>query len=297
MYDHARTNPGSLGSKDMVCASLIFRESTIGIEGAPQNVIGNVETPFNLFGLKHGVGLSLNTDNIGFNEDINIRLGYAMRFNVADGTLGIGFNGNLYQHTVNTSEWLDPSLGNGSEDPYIPTGSQENLQGFGLGVGLFYRSEDIYLGASVANVYSSDIEYESGEGATSANSAIFALRPHYYLTAGYTYQLSNPAYEVEPSIMLFSDGTSTSFDLNGTLTYNKRVWGGVTYRAGSPVASAVVAMLGFVVLDGLQVGGAYEYNTSALSRYSNGGFEVMLNYCFKLGVEKSPKRYRSIRYL
>lgn len=295
MYDHARTNPGSLGSKDMVCASLIFRESTMGIEGSPQNVLANVETPFNLFGMKHGVGLSVYNDEIGFNSDINVKIGYALRFNVADGTLGIGFNGNLYQHTLNTSEFEVGDLGE-EDDPYIPQGSQENLQSFGVGVGLFYRSEDIYLGASVANVYSSDIEYESDPTSTTANSSLLQMRPHYYLTAGYTFQLSNPAYEIEPSVLFFSDGVSTTFDLNGTLTYNKRIWGGVSYRAGSP-ASAVIGMIGFMVFDGLKVGGAYEYNTSALSSYSNGGFEVLLNYCFKLGVEKSPKRYRSVRYL
>jgi type IX secretion system PorP/SprF family membrane protein len=285
MYDYSRTNPGSLGSKDMVCASGIWKNQLQGFEGAPTDFIMNAEVPFNLFGAKHGVGISINNDVIGFYSDIDFKLGYAFRFNVAEGTLGIGINGDIRQKTLKTDEWNVGANGD-PLDPNLPTGNQENLKGFGLGAGIFYRSEDIYFGASVANIYSSEIKYESG-------SASETIRPHYYLSAGYNFQLSNPAYEIEPAVQFYSDGVSTTFDLNGTLTYNKRIWGGVSYRAGS----AVVGMLGIMIMDGLKVGYAYDYSTSALSKHSSGGHEVLLNYCFKIGVEKSPQRYRSVRYL
>ncbi|QQS49791.1 MAG: PorP/SprF family type IX secretion system membrane protein [Bacteroidota bacterium] len=284
MYDHARTNPGSLGSKDMICASLILKRSYIDFgEGAPSNEFLNAEVPFKLFGAKHGVGISAFTDKIGFYNDVDVKLGYAFRFNVAEGTLGIGISGGVRQKTLDASKWQYGA--NGDElDPNIPQGTQENIFGFGFGAGLFYRSEDIYLGASVSNIYPSDIEYDE-------STAIEDMQPHYYITAGYTFQLANPAFEVEPAVLIFSDNLiSTTFDLNATLTYNKKIWGGVSYRAGS----AVAAMAGLMILDGLKVGLAYDYPTSALS---NGSFEVLLNYCFSVGGEKSPQRYRSIRYL
>lgn len=292
MYDHARTNPGSLGSKDMVCASLIGKNSMQGFEGAPSTVFANAEMPFKLFGAKHGVGLSMFSDQIGFQTDIEFKLGYALRLNVAEGTLGIGLQGGFRQHTLDAGKW-EPGPNGDPADAYIPQGNQDDLKGFGASVGLFYRSEDIYLGASASNIYASDIQYESASEGSSASAAYESRRPHYYVTAGYTYQLSNPAYEIEPAVLFFSDGVKTTFDLNGTFTYNKRIWGGVSYRAGS----AIVGMAGFMIMDGLKVGYAYDYNTSALSSVSQGGHEVLLNYCVKIGVEKSPKRYRSVRYL
>lgn len=293
MYDHSRTNPGSLGSKDMVCASIIAKNSWQGFDGAPGSVIVNGEVPFKLLGAKHGVGISIHKDQIGLNDDNAFKLGYAFRANVADGTLGIGVQGGFRQHTLKTSDFRGPTGEKPSGDPNIPDGNQDNLQGFDLSLGLFYRSEDIYLGASVSNIYASEIEYESSSTSTTANSASEIRRPHYYVTAGYNIQLSNPAYEIEPAVLFYSDGVKTTFDLNGTITYNKRLWGGVSYRAGS----AVVGMVGFMILDGLKVGYAYDYSTSALSTVSSGGHEILMNYCFKIGVEKSPKRYRSIRYL
>jgi len=293
MYDNVRTNPGSLGSKDMVCASLISKNAMMGFDKAPNSFFANIEVPFKLLGGKHGVGLSVYNDKIGFYDDIDIKLGYAFRLNVADGTLGIGLNGGIRQKTLDASQWYYGPGENDVIDPNIPQGSQGNIApSIGLGFGMFYRSEDIYLGASVSNIYSSEIKYESAD-ATTASSASEIIRPHYYLTAGYKLQLSNPAYEIEPAVLFYSDGVSTTFDLNGTLTYNKKLWVGVSYRAGS----AAVGMVGLTILDGVNIGLAYDYYTSALSKGSTGGVEVLLNYCFKLGVEKSPQRYRSIRYL
>ncbi len=289
MYDYARTNPGSLGSKDMVCASGIWKNQMQGFDGAPVSTLINTEIPFNLFGAKHGAGISLIQDQYGYYSNFELRIGYAFRFKVADGTLGIGINGDIRQNGLDDPEWIVGANGD-EDDPNIPQGSEDNYNGFGAGFGLFYRSEDIYIGASVSNIYSSEIEYTSE---SSTSSATEIIRPHYYIMAGYNYQLANPAYEITPSVMFYSDGTKTTFDLNGTLTYNKKVWGGVSYRAGS----AVVGMVGLIIFDGVKVGYAYDYSTSALSKYSSGGHEILLNYCFKLGVEKSPERYRSIRYL
>lgn len=291
MYDHTRTNPGSFGSKDMICASFIQRNGFIGMPGAPTNFILNANMPFKLFGAKHGAGLTVYNETIGFYSDIDIRIGYAYRFNVGDGALGVGFSGGLRQRSID-GDWV----GNDGDidvtsDPYIP---QEEIQtnSFGFGLGAFYRAEDVYFGASVKNVYASEIDYAS-EATSGGELATEQMKPHYYVTAGYIFQLRNPAFEVEPSVQFCSDAVSVTFDLNGTVTYNKKIWGGVTYRAGS----AASAMAGLSIMDGLKVGMAYDFWTSQLRTESAGSYEILLNYCFKVGVEKAPQRYKSIRYL
>ncbi|MCG8700519.1 MAG: type IX secretion system membrane protein PorP/SprF, partial [Bacteroidales bacterium] len=59
----------------------------------------------------------------------------------------------------------------------------------------------------------------------------------------------------------------------------------------------VLGMIGLTIMKDIRIGGAYEYQLSSLSDHSNGSFEFVLNYSFKLGVEKLPQKYRSIRYL
>lgn len=295
MYDYARTNPGSFGSTDMICITGLLRQGFVGMPENPRDLYLNGDVPFNLFGAKHGAGISILSDKIGRYKNLNFKLGYAFRFNVGEGTLGLGFSGNILQYYLDGSEWIGTETIDPNNDPNIPQGKSK-ANGFGANVGLFYRTEDIYFGASVLNLYTSEMKY-SGEGGGSTgvggSDAKENLRPHYYITAGYYLQLTNPAFELQPAVNLFSDGTTVTFDLNTTLTYNKKLWGGVSYRAGS----SAIGMVGLMVLDGLKVGYAYDFQTSALSRYSGGSHEIMLNYCFKVGIEKTPQRYKSIRYL
>ncbi|MBN2486639.1 MAG: PorP/SprF family type IX secretion system membrane protein [Bacteroidales bacterium] len=295
MYDYSRTNPGSLGSEDMVCATLIHKNSWLKMPGRPTDTYVDTEVPFNLFGGKHGAGFSFLQDKYGFYNNYHLRIGYAFRFTVANGTLGIGINGGFNQYTLKAN-WDGAGAFNPTTDPNIPQSTGEGgAKGYAFSAGIFYRADDIYFGISVLNAYASEIDYAgAAASATSvASTASEKLRPHYYITSGYKVQLSNPAFELQPAVNLYSDGSIVTFDLNTTLMYNKKIWGGVSYRAGS----SAIGMLGLMILDGLKVGYAYDFQTSALSRYSTGSHEILMNYCFKIGKDKSPQRYKSIRYL
>ncbi len=109
---------------------------------------------------------------------------------------------------------------------------------------------------------------------------------HYYLTAGYTLQMSNPAFELLPSMMLQSDLSATKIDLNATVMYNKKFWGGVSYRVGA----AVVGMIGIDILNGVKIGYSYDFDTSALDNFSKGSHEVMVGYRFHAWHRKNAPK-------
>jgi hypothetical protein len=77
------------------------------------------------------------------------------------------------------------------------------------------------------------------------------------------------------------------------MLYNKKFWGGVSYRIGS----AVVGMVGLTILNGVKIGYAYDFDTSRLQSLTKGGHEIMVGYDFRIGVERIPQKYKSIRYL
>jgi type IX secretion system PorP/SprF family membrane protein len=293
MYDLISVNPGSAGSNDMISTHAIMRQQWVGIDGAPLGIVLNLSAPFKLFNAHHGVGTSIFYDEIGFNKDINLSLSYAFQFPVGNGRLGLGVSGSFLNRKLNP-EWYIPNSpihDAPEQDLAIPVG-QQNEFSFDLGAGLFYRTEELYVGLSSTHILQDEFVYQT-EGAGSTSQASEKMIRHYYLTAGYTLQLSNPALELLPSVMIQSDARVTKIDLNTTFMYNKKFWVGVTYRVGA----AVVGMIGVDILNGVKIGYSYDFDTSALSQYSKGSHEVMVGYSFTIGVEKIPQKYKSVRFL
>jgi len=56
-------------------------------------------------------------------------------------------------------------------------------------------------------------------------------------------------------------------------------------------------MLGAKLFDWVRVGYAYDFSVSELSKYNQGSHEIMVGFCFDAKVDKSPKKYKSIRFL
>jgi type IX secretion system PorP/SprF family membrane protein len=293
MYDLISINPGSAGSSEMISTHALMRQQWVGIEGAPRDVVLNLDAPFSLFGGRHGAGLSVWDDEFGVNEDINLSGSYSYRFTAGNGTVGIGVSGSFINRKLDpewyipTSDFHDPV----SQDAAIPDGKQNEFV-FDFGAGVFYRTEESYVGISSTNILQDEFVYELG-GTTPSLEAKEKLVRHYYLTAGYTFQLSNPVFELMPSILIQTDARSSKIDLNTIMMYNKKLWAGVSYRVGS----AIVGMAGVSILNGVKIGYSYDFDTSALSNYSKGSHEVMVGYEFRIGVERVPQKYKSIRFL
>ena len=291
MYDQISVNPGSAGSSDMISTNAILRQQWVGIDGAPSDVIVNLSAPFKLGTTHHGVGLSIWRDEFGFNKDIDMSLSYAYQFSVGNGRLGLGISGSFINRKLNPTWNIPGDPLHTTTDGAIPQGNQNEFT-WDLGVGLFYRTEELYVGLSSTHLLENSYNYQPNETSPTIKADEKLIR-HFYLTAGYTMQLSNPALELIPSVFVQSDTRVTKIDLNTTFMYNKKFWGGVSYRVGS----AVVGMIGLNILNGVRVGYSYDFDTSALASTSKGSHEIMVGYSFKIGIDKIPQKYKSIRYL
>ena len=137
---------------------------------------------------------------------------------------------------------------------------------------------------SVTHINQPKIKYSKGTPYISRN---------YYLTAGYNLQLPNPSLELLPSVFVYSDGKVVQFSVSSLIRYNKKVWGGVSYRAGD----ALVGMIGLELYNGLRLGYAYDFTLSDMKTNSSGSHEFMVNYCFDLSLGRSSMKYKSIRFL
>ncbi len=275
MFNRMAVNPGYAGTTGAICGTAIGRQQWMGFEGAPSTFILNLDAPINA--IKGGLGLSVMSDRIGVENTVGANISYAYHHKIGDGLLGGGLNLGFMSKTLN--DGLNPLQ---SGDQSIPS-SAVSATVFDLGVGAYYTSPKFYAGISAAHLPQSTFSMGTVE---------YKSRMHLYLMGGYNLQLSNPDLMVVPSLFV-KNAATTQFDLNCNVHYKNRYWGGLSYR----MQDAVVVMLGGNVWKDLKLGLAYDVNTSKLNPYNNGTLEFMINYCFKIKIEKPRQVYRNVRYL
>jgi type IX secretion system PorP/SprF family membrane protein len=285
MFNNLTYNPGVAGTSGMICATALNRQQWIGFKGAPSTTVFNISAPFSPFRIKSGVGLLVESDNVGFDKDINLTASYSYLMEVGQGKLGIGLSLGMLNKTLDP-KWEIPE-GDAhtpfSGDPLIPE-NKESYIAFDAGLGLYYKADKYYAAFSVTHLNQPKIKFTKGTPYISR---------HYYLTAGYTLQLPNPSLELLPSVLAFSDGKVAQFTLTSLLRYNKKAWGGVSYRAGD----ALIGIIGIELFNGIRFGYAYDFTISDIRTNSSGSHEFMVNYCFDISAGKSPMKYKSIRFL
>lgn len=300
MYNTMAYNPGYAGSSGKICTNLLVRSQWMGFDGAPTTISANANSPFKLFGAEHGVGISFYNESIGEYSNNSFNLNYAYRFSIRNGKLGIGLSLGALNNKLDGAKFLTEGYNDvvhsTSPDPSVPTGKEEIWLFPTMTAGLFYNSDDVFFGVSATNLLGTSQAYEgtgsSGENAGGTESG-YDTKQHYYLTAGYTFQLNNPSFELQPSVLVKSDAASSQIDLNTNLIYNKRVWGGVSVRVNQ-----ISLLAGLELPNGLKIGLAYDIDYSGMSYNNNSGtMEFYVGYCFDLVRERIPQKYRSIRYL
>ena len=142
MFDHYYINPGAAGSSDRVNLTSVIRQQWINFgEGAPMTINFNVNAPISLFGTQSAFGLDAITDQIGYNTDLGLKLGYAIRFNVGTGKLGIGVKGGFLSPSFKMpAEWITGDNNFQTLDQSIPQKDYENEFMFDMDAGLFYKT-------------------------------------------------------------------------------------------------------------------------------------------------------------
>lgn len=290
MFNVLTYNPGIAGTSGMICATALNRQQWVGFKGAPSTTVFNVSAPVSLFRRKHGVGLSIEADNIGFDKDLSLKGIYTYLLDMNIGKLGIGVSLGMLSKTLEP-EWYIPDGDDFTppdQDPLIPV-NKENFIAFDAGFGLYLLADRYYAALSATHLNQPKIKYarEGGGDVTTYVSR------HYYLTAGYNIQMRNPSFELLPSAFAYSDGKILQFNITSLVRYNKKVWGGVSYRAGD----ALTGIVGFELYNGLRIGYSYDFPMSDIRKSTSGSHEFMVNYCFDLSLGRSPMKYKSIRFL
>ena len=277
MFNKLANNPGFAGSRGVIATSILHRSQWLGFsEGSAgastQNFSIDAELPF-LYG---GVGLNVVKDNIAQFSNLGLQASYAYRTELGVGQIGMGMSVGMYQSGLNGGALRSAQSG----DPAIPTGDVKGSS-LDIGAGVYYNTQDVYIGLSSAHMTEPTIEWSDGQN--------FSLTRHYFLIAGYYHELSS-LLSLNPSIYLKSDGATSQLDINTNLIYNNKMWGGVSYRLDEGIS----LLAGMNVNEDLRFGLAYD--VTIMNAMSN-SLEFMLGYNFKIKTNKAISKYKNPRFL
>lgn len=292
MFNQLSINPGYAGLNDAICADLFYRPQWVGFSdngAAAKTMAFNIHMPVPM--LYGGLGLSIVNDQIGYYNDIGVRLSYSYHHSFNSGIIGGGLRFGLYNKGLKDAEWQTPEIAPG-QDPAIPDGNVTQTA-FNIGFGAFYKSYDDKIQAGFASTQLLEPKLSLADGDSK-------LKRHYYIYASYKYPVLHNL-DIVPSVAIKTDASAAQIDLNILAEYNNWVWGGVSFRPGD----AVIPMIGIYPfktytipsLKAIKFGYAYDVTLSDIKNYSSGTHEIFLGYCFTIERPYEPTIYINPRTL
>ncbi|NER14048.1 type IX secretion system membrane protein PorP/SprF [Leptobacterium flavescens] len=277
MYNTISINPAYAGSRNALSIVGIHRNQWTGFDGAPETSTLSIHSP--LRNDKIGLGVSFINDALGF-ENFTFLYGdfsYTIQTGVKT-KLAFGLKGGFTRYSLDDELFLDPDVAN---DPFFQQPVNRWNPNFGLG--LYFHSDEWYIGASSPRI----INYDNNETEGDAFRALD--RNSYYFLGGYVFPLSY-SVKFRPSVLVkYTKGAPASVDMTATFLFHEKLWLGASYRFGDSVG----AIADFQISPQLRLGYAYEYSVSDIRPFNSGTHEFLLIYEFKFSSSKlkSPRYF------
>ena len=278
-------NPAAIGEQELMKMMVAQRLDWIGIKNAPKTTLFTVNTPFKIGKTHHAAGIQFINDIFGVFANQQINAQYAYKFKFDYGTLSIGTNiGVLNLICYGDSIKMVESDYHTENDPAIPQGTQSGI-GFDLSAGIYFSNATWFAGVSILHAPSANIKL--------GDKYDFQINQAMTAVGGYNIKLSNPDFELKPSVLLYTDFISWQTQISLLLDYKNKFWGGLAYS----IQDAISFSFGMEVIDGLQFGYCFDLPTSSMIRATHGSHELFLSYDFNIFKPKYNQKHKSVRLL
>ncbi len=290
MYNTQVVNPGYAGSRDALSLGLLYRTQWVGLDGAPKTITFTGDTPIGSLD-NMGLGLSIVRDEIGPAVESNVVVDFSYSINTSSSAIvSFGVKAGLDLLDVDFNKLDIPEEGQGD---VFENNIDNKLQGQ-IGAGVYYYTEKFYAGLSVPNFLTtkhfdeSDIDNIIGNPSGFAGETTAAERLHYFLIAGYVFDL-NENLKFKPATLVKAvSGSPLQVDVSANFLINDKFTLGASYRW----SAAVSAMVGFQASDEIFIGFGYDYQTTDLETFSDGSYEIMLRF----DIFNKPERVLTPRF-
>jgi type IX secretion system PorP/SprF family membrane protein len=282
MYNTQVINPAYAGSRDALSFGLLYRTQWVGLEGAPKTATFTANTPIGSLN-NMGLGLSIVRDEIGPAVESNVIIDYSYTINTSDDAeLSFGLKAGLDLLDVdftklNIFDQTDPRFQNNVDNRLQPQ----------IGAGVYYNTDKFYAGVSVPNFLNTK-HFDEGSLANIEKETIAAERLHYFLIAGYVFDISDNLKFKPATLVKAVSGSPLQWDVSANFLINEKFTLGAAYRW----SAALSGLVGFQASNEIFIGFGYDFQTTDLEDYSDGSYEIMLRF----DVFNKPERVLTPRF-
>jgi len=267
-------NPAYAGSRDVLSASILYRDQWVGIDGAPASGALSVNSP--LRNERIGVGLILLNEKIGPTMQTQCYGNYSYRVINGENKLLLGIRAGIQYYSSNLKD-----IQTNIPDPVFSGVINYILPDFGLG--LYFFNKNYFISASIPYLLTVTGS-NSGNGYKAINDA---TDYNYLISGGVSFKTEYITFK--PSLLLqYKPQTPAQIDLTllGYM-FNEKIGFGFTYRS----QDAIVLMAEVQVNPMICIGYSYDYPVGNLSVYSSGSHELYLRYELNYKVKGFNPRF------
>lgn len=288
-------NPSFAGEAEQIRVSGIYHHQWSGFESAPNKSLVAADMPFEFFNLRHGLGISTYSENVGALRNSFFAAQYSLKLKFGKGYFNTGVQAGLYSLNYDAGNirfFNDSTKNNLTTVKVNPTEKKV----FDLNIGISYSGKKFFIGAATnhlnepkffaVNDSLSNIDIKN-------DSALTKIPRSYNFMTGYNISLPNPLYEIQPMVLVLSDFSYTHVQATLRVVYKKQFSGGASWVKDDGFVFFAVA-----VIQGVEAGYAYNRHTSGPGKSSKGSHEAYVRYSFPLDIFKEKRApHQSIRLL
>jgi len=284
MFNTMSINPAYAGSRGQLSFAGLHRSQWVGVDGSPSTQTLNIHSPIR--NSKLGYGFSIVNDEIGngvvqetyFDAVLSYTIDVSLQGKLS---FGLKAGGNLLNLDFEGLRNFDVEV--------LDTDNIENRFSPNIGLGLYYRTDNFYLGLSAPNILKTE-HFDNSKQDANSTQFLSKERINFYFITGYVLDL-NGNLKFKPALLTkMVGGAPITVDFSANFMFNDKFTFGAAYRWDA----AVSAMAGFQVSDQFTIGLAYDKETTDLGavQFNAGSFEFFLRY----ELVKSFRRLVSPRF-
>ena len=261
-------NPSMAGVQGHGMIGASYRSQWSSINGAPKTA-----TLFGSFAMpEHNIGLGgyLYNDETGPISRTGLNLSFAKYIPMEKGKLSIGLEAKAQQYALDINK-LAESLGAG--DPLLMGG--DNKFKFDAGFGVSYISDRLQVGASVAQLIQSKLDFYNGNLSRNAEGQLYR---HYYGHGSYRWSVDQSTDVTPNFMMIYMPNAPLEFQGGVRVEHSHLFWWGISLLA----EQSWMLSAGVRINKKFNVGYSFDVYKTPMSVYNNGAsaHEVLLRYDF-----------------
>ncbi|MDD3969121.1 MAG: PorP/SprF family type IX secretion system membrane protein [Proteiniphilum sp.] len=284
-------NPAFTGGGEEMDASSLYRYQWAGIRHAPRRVILTGKMPVDFLHRRHGVGVTAYSVTAGTLRNNLLAAQYSYLLPTRNGNLQIGLQAGILNLSFDEgSARISSDETSGGVPSYIADGVKRQLPD--LGGGIAWQSRNGYAGLSLLHLNKPRFYTLNDTLDLSSDSLRSVIPRTFHFMAGYNIRLFHPLI-IEPMVWVQSGNGSTQLQTTLRTEVGSRFSGGVSWRSDDGYGFFVGT-----ILEGMEIGYAYDRHTRGMGKASRGSHELSLRYRFPAGqLQPQRQSQKSIRLL